>query len=166
MVFLNQKRHPFLFQTWQEGHRCQTASRSREIHRCLWTFGGSHKFHVVSLPRCHCVEWVFTTLGFYEWRPGIQVVCRFAVWPSFQLWFPDCPAYIFPALAWIVRNTHAFDIPRLEFFAITGTYKFNSEWRNPPGTWFRQIIPTGSQLIHLLKEIQNKCIDLNDEAII
>ena len=37
-----------------------------------------------------------------------------------------------------------FVIPGLEFFAITGKNNFNSEWRNPTGTWFRQIIPTGT----------------------
>ena len=29
-------------------------------------------------------------------------------------------------------------------------------------TWFRQIIPTGLQLIHFLEGIQNKCAELNE----
>jgi hypothetical protein len=55
----------------------------------------------------------------------------------------------------------AFVISGLEFFAITRMAKFNSQWRNPAGTWFRQIIPTGAQLIHLMQEIQNECIEIN-----
>jgi hypothetical protein len=54
-----------------------------------------------------------------------------------------------------------FDIPGLEFFATTGKNKFNMEWRNPAGPWFRQIIPTDTQLIHLMQEIQNKYIAIN-----
>ena len=55
----------------------------------------------------------------------------------------------------------AFDFPGMEFFATRGKDRYNSEWRNPAGTWFRQIIPTGTQLIHLMQEIQNKCIEIN-----
>ena len=54
-----------------------------------------------------------------------------------------------------------FDIPGLEIFTTTGKNKFNMEWRNPSGTWFRQIIPTDTQLIHLMEEIQNKFIETN-----
>ena len=54
-----------------------------------------------------------------------------------------------------------FDIPGLEFCDTTGKNRFNSECRNPGGPWFRQIIPTGAQLIHLIQEIQNKCIAIN-----
>ena len=54
-----------------------------------------------------------------------------------------------------------FDIPGLEIFTTTGKNKFNMEWRNPAGTWFRQIIPTGTQLIHLMQEIQNQFIKIN-----
>ena len=54
-----------------------------------------------------------------------------------------------------------FDIPGLEIFTTTGKNKFNMEWRNPAGTWFRQIIPTDTQLIHLHQEIQNQCIKIN-----
>ena len=58
----------------------------------------------------------------------------------------------------------SFDIPGLEFFVTTGKNRFNSECRNPAGTWFRQVIPTGAQLIHLMQEIQNKCIAINDHV--
>ena len=57
----------------------------------------------------------------------------------------------------------AFHIPGLEFFAITGTDKNNSEWRNPAGTWFRQVIPTGCQLLNLFDEIKKECIEANKD---
>ena len=56
-----------------------------------------------------------------------------------------------------------FDIPGLEFFAITRTDKFNSEWQNPEGTWFRQIIPTGCQLLNLFVEIIKEYIESNKD---
>ena len=55
----------------------------------------------------------------------------------------------------------AFDVPGLEFFATTGEYQHECKWRNPTGTCFRQIIPTDTQLIHLMQEIQNKYIAIN-----
>jgi hypothetical protein len=39
------------------------------------------------------------------------------------------------------------------------------EWRNPEGSWFRQIIPTGWQLLNLLKEIQKECNELNKDVL-
>ena len=57
----------------------------------------------------------------------------------------------------------AFHIPGLEFFAITVTDKNNSEWRNPAGTWFRQVIPTGCQLLNLFDEIKKECIEANKD---
>ena len=57
-----------------------------------------------------------------------------------------------------------FAVPGLEFVAITGEDIFISEWRNPAGTWFRQIIPTGTQLIHLMQEIQNQFFTINDQV--
>ncbi len=57
-----------------------------------------------------------------------------------------------------------FEVSGLEFIVITGNI-FKSEWRNPPGTWFCQIIPTGTQLIHLIQEIQNQFIKINAHVL-
>ena len=47
----------------------------------------------------------------------------------------------------------AFNVPGLERFATTGEYKDETEWRNPGGSWFREIIPTGCQLNELNKDV-------------
>ena len=39
------------------------------------------------------------------------------------------------------KNTSAFHVPGMEFFATTGEYKNETECRNPAVRWFRQIIP-------------------------
>ncbi len=41
------------------------------------------------------------------------------------------------------KNTFTFDVPGMEFFATTGEYQKETEWRNPAGTWSGQIIPKG-----------------------
>jgi hypothetical protein len=58
------------------------------------------------------------------------------------------------------KNTSAFHVPGMEFFATTGEYKNETEWRNPAGAWLRQIIPKGDQLPKFLEEIEKICNDL------
>ena len=53
----------------------------------------------------------------------------------------------------------AFNVPGLDFFATSGESLCETE---RVGTWFRQIIPTGCQLICFLEGIQNKCIELTE----
>ena len=60
-------------------------------------------------------------------------------------------------------NTAAFHVPGMEFFATTGEYKNESEWRNPAGRWLRQIIPKGDQLPKFLDEYEKICNDLNKD---
>ena len=65
--------------------------------------------------------------------------------------FPDDLPYNYGSLTamrtsvrpWVGRSGVALEVPDLEFFATTGEYKDEQEWRNPEGTWFRQIIPQG-----------------------
>jgi hypothetical protein len=52
-------------------------------------------------------------------------------------------------------NTAAFHVPGMEFFATTGEYKNETEWRNPAGRWLRQVIPKGDQLPKFLDEYEN-----------
>ncbi len=61
------------------------------------------------------------------------------------------------------NNTSAFHIPGMEFFATTGEYKNETDWRNPEGGWLRQIIPKGDQLPKNLDEYEKVCIDLNKD---
>ena len=51
----------------------------------------------------------------------------------------------------------------MEFFATTGEYKNETDWRNPEGGWLRQIIPKGDQLPKYLDEYEKVCIDLNKD---
>jgi hypothetical protein len=51
----------------------------------------------------------------------------------------------------------------MEFFATTGEYKNETEWRNPAGGWLRQIIPKGDQLPKFLDEYEKICNDLNKD---
>ena len=53
------------------------------------------------------------------------------------------------------KNTAAFHVPGMEFFATTGEYKNETEWRNPAGRWLRQVIPKGDQLHKFLDEYEN-----------
>ncbi len=53
------------------------------------------------------------------------------------------------------KNTSAFHVPGMEFFATTGEYKNETEWRNPAGRWLRQVIPKGDQLPKFLDEYEN-----------
>ncbi len=62
------------------------------------------------------------------------------------------------------KNTSAFHVPGMEFFATTGVYKNEREWRSPAGTWLRQIIPKGEQLPNFLDEIEKICNDLNKDC--
>ena len=65
---------------------------------------------------------------------------------------------------WIGSDVmRAFDIPGMEFFAVTGPDQFNSEWRNPAGAWFRHVIPTGCQLLNLFDELKKVCIEANKD---
>jgi hypothetical protein len=57
-----------------------------------------------------------------------------------------------------------FQVPGLEFVVSTGNI-FKLECRNPVGTWFRQIIPTDTQLIHLMQKVQNQCIKINTHVL-
>ena len=49
----------------------------------------------------------------------------------------------------------------MEFFATTGEYKNETEWRNPAGGWLRQIIPKGDQLPKFLDDYEKIYNDLN-----
>jgi hypothetical protein len=51
----------------------------------------------------------------------------------------------------------------MEFFATTGEYKNETEWRNPAGGWLRQIMPKGDQLPKLLDELEKICNDLGKD---
>jgi hypothetical protein len=51
----------------------------------------------------------------------------------------------------------------MEFFATTGEYKNETEWRNPAGGWLRQIIPKGDQIPKFLDEIAKMCAELNKD---
>ncbi len=51
------------------------------------------------------------------------------------------------------KNSAAFLVPGMEFFATTGEYKNETEWRNPAGRWLRQIIPKGDQIPKFLDEL-------------
>ncbi len=52
------------------------------------------------------------------------------------------------------KNLDAFHVPGMEFFATTGEYKNETEWRNPAARWLRQIIPKGDQLPKFLDEYE------------
>ena len=62
---------------------------------------------------------------------------------------------------WVGRSGAALEVPGLEFFATTGEYKDEQEWRNPEGTWFRQIIPQGCQLLRFFNELKRICSEEN-----
>jgi len=62
------------------------------------------------------------------------------------------------------KNTPAFHVPGMGFFATTGVYKNDMEWRSPAGTWLGQIIPKGDQLPKFLNEIEKICNDLNKDC--
>jgi hypothetical protein len=61
------------------------------------------------------------------------------------------------------KNTSAFHVPGMEFFATTGEYKNETEWRNPADAWFRQIIPKEDQLPKFLDELEKICNDLAED---
>jgi hypothetical protein len=61
------------------------------------------------------------------------------------------------------KSTSAFHVPGMEFFATTGEYKNETEWRNPAGGWLRQIIPKGDQIPKFLDEIAKMCSELNKD---
>jgi len=60
------------------------------------------------------------------------------------------------------KNTSAFHVPGMEFFATAGEYKNETEWRNPAG-WIRQIIPKGDQLPKFLDAIEKICNDVHKD---
>jgi hypothetical protein len=51
----------------------------------------------------------------------------------------------------------------MEFFATSGVYKDEMEWRNPGETWFRQIIPKGNQIPKFLEEYEKLCNQSNED---
>jgi hypothetical protein len=51
----------------------------------------------------------------------------------------------------------------MEFFATSGVYKDEMEWRNPAGTWLRQIIPKGNQISKFLDEYEKLCNESNTD---
>jgi len=57
----------------------------------------------------------------------------------------------------------AFLVPGMEFFATTGEYKNETEWRNPAGGWLRQIIPKGDQIPKFLDMLQKLCDEDNKD---
>jgi len=61
------------------------------------------------------------------------------------------------------KNSAAFLVPGMEFFATTGEYKNETEWRNPAGRWLRQIIPKGDQIPKFLDALAKMCAELNKD---
>ena len=61
------------------------------------------------------------------------------------------------------KNSVAFLVPGMEFFATTGEYKNETEWRNPAGRWLRQIIPKGDQIPKFLDELAKMCYEDNKD---
>ena len=102
------------------------------------------------------------TIVWNEHLPHFDSTCEDQEFKSFTV-LPSDPPFSYGSLTALRTSFRpwlgsfalpAFDIPGLEFFAITGTDKFNSECRNPTGTWFRQVIPTGCQFLNLFDEIK------------
>ena len=152
LVFLCQKRHPIHVQPWQKGRKRQKATCSREFHRRLWHLNGSHKFLVVSCPFPVTIVWN-KNLPHFDSTCEQQVFKVFVVLPSdFPFEYGSLTVRRESFRPWFgPTNMSVFDVPGLEFFDTTGEYQDETEWLNSAGTWFRQIIPTGCQLIHFLE---------------
>jgi hypothetical protein len=100
-----------------------------------------------------------------EWnsnRPRYDSTCDTQVFKAFTDLPKDLP-FVYGSLTvsrtsfrpWLgPKNTAAFHVPGMEFFATTGEYKNETEWRNPAGRWLRQIIPKGDQLPKFLDEYE------------
>ena len=100
-----------------------------------------------------------------EWDPNLpryDSTCDTKVFKAFTDLPKDLP-FVYGSLTasrtsfrpWLgPKNTAAFHVPGMEFFATTGEYKNETEWRNPAGRWLRQIIPKGDQLPKFLDEYE------------
>jgi hypothetical protein len=109
-----------------------------------------------------------------EWnsnRPRYDSTCDTQVFKAFTDLPKDLP-FVYGSLTvsrtsfrpWLgPKNTEAFLVPGMGFFATTGEYKNETECRNPAVRWIWQIIPKGDQIPKFLDEIAKICYEENKD---